>query len=299
MAEASKCMTISVFRDPATGQPLYWNSNKDKLQLEDESVSYVLSGRVVEILPFKETENEAKPAFDYYDHYQKDAETFDYFATWEDPAAVHENERLHQMILAQSPTKLNKVLDVGCGAAWVAKYFREKNTAVYSMDISTVNPAKAVAKYPFAGHLGVVADVFHLPFQEGVFDMIIASEIIEHVSDPGGFLAKLLPALAPGGVLVVTTPHAEKLAYSLCIHCNQPTPHHAHLHSFTADAIRALLPQPLQAGAKTKTFMNKVLLHARTHILLQYLPFSLWRMVDGLANSIVRKTARLMLVVKR
>jgi hypothetical protein len=97
----------------------------------------------------------------------------------------------------------------------------------------------------------------------------------------------------------VTTPHAEKLAYSLCIHCNQPTPHHAHLHSFTAESIRELLPVPLRAGARASTFMNKVLLHARTHVFLKYLPFSLWRVVDRVANVFIPKTARLMLVVQR
>ena len=292
-------MTKSVFQDPVSGQPLYWDSSGEILSTEDGSTTYVLDQGVVELLPVKKEAQQEKPSFDYYDHYQKDAEAFDYFSSWEDPASVHENERLHQMILAQAPSKIGRVLDVGCGAAWVAAHFSSHGAEVYSMDISTVNPKKALDKYPFQGHYGLVADVFHLPFQENTFDLIVASEIIEHVADPSLFLASLLPALAPGGVLVVTTPHAEKLAYSLCIHCNQPTPHHAHLHSFTAASIRELLPVPLRAGARTSTFMNKVLLHARTHVLLKHLPFSLWRMVDRVANVFIPKTARLMLVVQR
>jgi len=292
-------MTKSVFKAPDTGQVLYWKSVGEELSTEDGSSTYVLEQGVVLLLPTKKEVQQEKPSFDYYDHYQKDAEAFDYFASWEDPAAVHENERLHQMILAQAPKEIRRVLDVGCGSAWVATHFASQGAEVYSMDISTVNPQRAVAKYPFQGHYGVVADVFHLPFQENTFDLIVASEIIEHVDDPALFLEKLLPALAPGGVLVVTTPHAEKLAYSLCIHCNQPTPHHAHLHSFTAKSIRELLPVPLRGGARTSTFMNKVLLHARTHIVLKHLPFSFWRVVDRVANVFIPKTARLMLVVRR
>jgi SAM-dependent methyltransferase len=292
-------MTKSVFKDPDAGQVLYWNSEGNALSTEDGATTYVLDQNVVQLLPVNKEIQQEKPSFDYYDHYQKDAETFDYFAAWEDPAAVHENERLHEMILAQAPKQIKRVLDVGCGAAWVAAHFSKYGAEVYSMDISTVNPQRAVTKYPFSGHFGVVADVFHLPFQENTFDLIVASEIIEHVADPALFLERLLPALAPGGVLVVTTPHAEKLAYSLCIHCNQPTPHHAHLHSFTAESIRELLPVPLRAGATTSTFMNKVLLHARTHIVLKHFPFSLWRVVDRVANVFIAKTARLMLVVRR
>ncbi|MEM1215670.1 MAG: class I SAM-dependent methyltransferase, partial [Bacteroidota bacterium] len=238
--------------------------------------------------------------FDYADHYQKDAEAFDYFAGWEDPAATHENQRLHEMILRQKPKKVQRILDVGCGAAWVAEHFQNvKGVEVFSMDISTVNPQQAVKRYPFAGHLGLVADVFHLPFRPGLFDFVVASEIIEHVPDPSQFLTVLCQQLAPGGRLVVTTPHAEKLAYSLCIHCNQPTPHHAHLHSFTADSLREHLPPPLRTGARTTTFMNKLLLHGRTHPVLRHLPFGAWRLVDRLASVVVRKTARLMLVVER
>jgi 2-polyprenyl-3-methyl-5-hydroxy-6-metoxy-1,4-benzoquinol methylase len=292
-------MTTSPFKDPQTGIPLYWSTVGEELVSEAGERCYTLESGVLNLLP-KQTKSEDKEtSFDYQDHYQKDAEAFDYFAGWEDPAAVHENQRLHQMILAEAPASIKRVLDVGCGAAWVAAHFQNSNAEVYSMDISTVNPEKAVRKYPFPGHFGVVADVFRLPFQASSFDLIVASEIIEHVADPAAFLASLLPALAPGGVLVVTTPHNEKLAYSLCIHCNQPTPHHAHLHSFTADSIRELLPSNLRAGARTKTFMNKFLLHGRTHPLLKHLPFSLWRMVDGGASFFLPKTARLMLVVRR
>jgi len=170
---------------------------------------------------------------------------------------------------------------------------------VFSLDVSTVIPQKALARYPFPGHFGVVADVFHLPFADATFDYIIASEIIEHVADPAAFLRCLLTVLAPGGRLVVTTPHAEKIAHSLCIHCNQPTPHHAHLHSFTQESLRQLLPKPVQGSAQTKVFMNKLLLYGRTHRLLKQVPFRVWQRIDRLANFFVPKTARLLLTVDR
>jgi SAM-dependent methyltransferase len=287
------------FVSPRTAQQLVWNAAKQALFTEDGLESYPLRNGVFELLP-KEENLAAKDGFDYADHYQKDAELFDYFQAWEDPAAVHENQRLHEMILAQMPAQSSRVLDVGCGSAWLASYFKDKKAiSVYSMDISSVNPRKAVAKYPFEGHFGVIADVFHLPFAAGTFDFIVASEIIEHVADPAAFLRCLLHVLAPGGCLVVTTPHNEKLAYSLCVHCNKPTPHHAHLHTFTADSIRDLLPASVRPAAVTKTFMNKVLLHGRTHPLLSRLSFRLWRTIDRLTNLLIPKTARLMMIVRR
>jgi 2-polyprenyl-3-methyl-5-hydroxy-6-metoxy-1,4-benzoquinol methylase len=286
------------FVSPLTTQQLLWNADKQALFTADGQESYPFKEGVFNLLP-QTTNKQEKGEFDYADHYQKDAEVFDYFKAWEDPAAVHENQRLHEMILAQAPVSAKRILDVGCGSAWVARHFQDKDVKVYSMDISSINPKKAVDRYPFDGHYGIIADVFHLPFAAGTFDYIVASEIIEHVADPAAFLRSLLQVLAPNGHLVVTTPHDEKRAYSLCIHCNQPTPHHAHLHCFTADSIRNLLPANVRAGATTKTFMNKLLLHGRTHPILRRLGFRLWRMIDSMANLLIPKTARLMMVVKR
>ena len=39
----------------------------------------------------------------------------------------------------------------------------------------------------------------------------MASEVLEHLRLPGEFIALLRSALAPGGVLIVTTPDADTL----------------------------------------------------------------------------------------
>ena len=47
------------------------------------------------------------------------------------------------------------------------------------------------------------------------FDVIVASEIIEHLVNPGGFLTSLSRHLAPGGEIVITTPHAYGFGFFL------------------------------------------------------------------------------------
>ena len=49
-------------------------------------------------------------------------------------------------------------------------------------------------------------------FPEG-FEVIVASEIIEHLVNPGGFLRSLKKHLAPGGIIILSTPHAYGLVY--------------------------------------------------------------------------------------
>ncbi|MCO6488156.1 MAG: methyltransferase domain-containing protein [Phaeodactylibacter sp.] len=290
---------------PDNGQPLEWANGK--LQAAGNGFSYEVEGGVPVLLPKGARETSARAEqherfgsrFFYVDHYQSDAELFDYFEDFGDEGARHEMRRLHETIISEVSGETAGILDAGCGNAWVAQHFCPKGISVCSMDISTVNPQRALERYPYSNHYGVVADAYRLPFRDGAFDCVIASEIIEHVPDPGGFIGSLLRVLRPGGQLIITTPYNEKIQYSLCIHCNRPTPQHAHIHSFTMKKIQALTPKEQVAGHRIYTFGNKALIRLRMHVFLKYLPFRLWRRADRLATRVIRKPSRIMYVIRR
>lgn len=234
-------------------------------------------------------------SFQYAEHYQRDAQTFDYFETISDAAGRHENHRLHQTILRQITPGSKRILDVGCGNAWLAAALCPRGVEVWSADISIANPVKALSHYPYDNHFAIVADAFHLPFRECTFDVVVAIEIIEHVPDPATFVAALIRVLRPGGQLIITTPYREQIAYSLCVHCNHPTPHNAHLHSFDEEALHRLLPTGKAELMRLFTFSNKALQKLQTHVILQFLPYILWRFIDAFANKLIRKPARLLM----
>ncbi len=290
---------------PDNGQPLEWKNGR--LQAAGNGPAYEVEGGVPVLLPQNARETTAQAEqherfgsrFFYVDHYQADAELFDYFQDFEDGGALHEMRRLHETIISEVPAGTGFILDVGCGNAWVACHFCPRGVKVCSMDISTANPQRALEKYQYDNHYGIVADAYRLPFREGVFDCIVASEIIEHVPDPGAFIGSLLPVLKPGGRLIITTPYDEKIQYYLCIHCNRPTPQHAHIHSFTMKKLLALTPPERVAGHRIYTFGNKALIRLKTHVFLKYLPFRAWRLLDRLANRIVRKPSRIVYVLER
>jgi SAM-dependent methyltransferase len=223
--------------------------------------------------------------FDYLTHYERDSEAFDYFEE-RSGATAHSERRLREYIFSLVPKSVTSILDVGCGSAWVAQRFQNTGAFVCSLDISSVNPRKALERYPFSGHVGVAADSYHLPFKDGSFDAIIAAEIIEHLHNPQAFADELMRVIKPGGVVVVSTPFRERLVYEMCIHCHQPTPHNAHLHSWDE---RSLTQHFSSATTTFHTFNNKLLLFARTYPALQYLPFRLWRSVDSVANKLYKK----------
>ncbi|QGY45337.1 methyltransferase domain-containing protein [Maribellus comscasis] len=231
--------------------------------------------------------------FNYIDHYQKDGVEFNYFEE-RDRGTEHMNKRVGEYILSQIKNKSGKILDVGCGKAWVAKELCPRGCEVVSMDISLENTSEALKRYPFENHAAVVADVFSLPFKENVFDYIVASEIIEHVADPAKFVENLIRVLKPGGSLIVTTPYKEKIRYSLCVHCNNPTPLHAHIHSFDERILKDLYKAADLESYESFTFGNKIPVHLRMHGFLKFFNFWCWKKMDQVLNLIYNAPLRIL-----
>lgn len=274
---------IHILADPVDGSKL---SLLNDILVSESGHQYFFTENIPVLLCTPAKRNEGNPDslkdFQYHEHYQKDAEHFDYSISYEDAATNFEQDMLHQSILRRIPGSAEIILDVGCGNGWAAKNLITGNHVVISMDVSTVNPLKVIKENSHPNHLGLVADGLALPFKPNSIDAVIAAEIMEHVVNPALFIDQLYKALKPGGIIIITTPYHEKIEYSLCIHCNQKTPRHAHLHSFHEKNIPLLIP----TGARLAmyTFMNKYLLKLRTHLLFRYLPYGLWKQADKFAE---------------
>jgi len=94
------------------------------------------------------------------------------------------------------------VLDAGCGSGG--------NLGVYTglgpvMGVDTA--AWALVQSRRRGYRGVaVASLAALPFGDGVFDLVAATDVVEHVEDDLGALRELLRVTRPGGHLMLTVP---------------------------------------------------------------------------------------------
>jgi glycosyltransferase involved in cell wall biosynthesis/SAM-dependent methyltransferase len=101
-----------------------------------------------------------------------------------------------------------RVLDVGCGVGYGARLLAEAGAAeVLAFDLSEEAIAHARANY---GHPSIVfrqGDATNFQF-EGAFDLVTCFELIEHVHDQEGVFRSIVGALAPHGVVVMSTPRA-------------------------------------------------------------------------------------------
>jgi 2-polyprenyl-6-hydroxyphenyl methylase/3-demethylubiquinone-9 3-methyltransferase len=98
-------------------------------------------------------------------------------------------------------------LDVGCGAGLLTEPLARLGAKVTGIDASpeVIAVARQHAEAMGLGVDYVVGDVQEL---EGEFDLITCMEVIEHVADPAAFLHALAARLAPGGLLIMSTPNA-------------------------------------------------------------------------------------------
>ena len=111
-----------------------------------------------------------------------------------------------------APLAGRTALDVGCGAGLLAEPLARLGAAVTGIDAAPENIAVAQA-HAAAGGLSIDYRAGGIEATGGArFDLVICLEVIEHVVDRGTFVAGLAGALAPGGMLVMSTPNRTALS---------------------------------------------------------------------------------------
>jgi SAM-dependent methyltransferase len=80
-----------------------------------------------------------------------------------------------------------------------------------------------------------------LPFPDGAFDRVIASEVLEHIGDDRGALGELARVLRPGGVLAVTVPRwfPELMCWALSDEYHAPAAAGGHVRIYRESAVRS------------------------------------------------------------
>jgi len=120
-----------------------------------------------------------------------------------------------------------RILDVGCGTGrHICAAYRYEAVMAIGVDLSADNVAEAAHRLRFQADLGEhgngtwgvnVADIHSLPFRDAFFDLVICSEVMEHIRDHQAAAREVVRVLKPGGDLVVSVPRyfPERICWAL------------------------------------------------------------------------------------
>jgi SAM-dependent methyltransferase len=134
----------------------------------------------------------------------------------------------------------DRALDLGCGTGEFTAALARAGAQAVGADVAEAALARARARHPELDFRLVPIDG-PLPFEVGAFDLVWASEVIEHVADTARWLSEVRRVLAPRGRLLITTPSHGRLLLAIGGIERYSEPLGDHLHLYSKRSLRSLL----------------------------------------------------------
>jgi SAM-dependent methyltransferase len=100
-------------------------------------------------------------------------------------------------------TPETRLLDVGCGGAWLGEHF-ERYTGV-DVSADAVEAARARGREVLQIEPGAP-----LPFEDESFDGVVMKDVLEHVGDPVALVQEVRRVLRPGAKVFASSPDAQR-----------------------------------------------------------------------------------------
>ena len=152
-----------------------------------------------------------------------------------------------------------RILDIGCDGITLTEAVAAKAGAkeVVGIDISDKAIAYSKSKHP-EFHLAI-GHAEELPFHGGAFDMIICSEVLEHVQNPGKVFAEIKRCLKKDGYSLIVVPTETslfKLLWFVWTHFGKGRVwRHAHVQEFHGELLDQLVREAGFRVVENKVFM--------------------------------------------
>lgn len=106
-----------------------------------------------------------------------------------------------------------KILDVGVGLGRLLEKLINKTETYYNLELYGLDISLGYLKEAKNKNINVVfSKVEDIPFEKNFFDIIICTDVLEHVLDLNLAIKNILYTLSPGGVLIVRVPNKEDLS---------------------------------------------------------------------------------------
>ncbi|MBV9472851.1 MAG: class I SAM-dependent methyltransferase [Solirubrobacterales bacterium] len=133
-----------------------------------------------------------------------------------------------------------RVLDLGCGDGRFTEALARAGSQPVGVEVAEAARGRASGRHPGLDfRLAPIEGP--LPLEDNSFDVVWASEVVEHVADTARWLSEVRRVLVPGGRLLLTTPDHGRLRIALGGIERFSPPLGDHLHLYTRRSLQDLL----------------------------------------------------------
>ena len=119
---------------------------------------------------------------------------------WTRKSAREVTWQIHRDFRSLAPAGRARILDLGCGNKPYKQYFPDA-TEYIGVDLPVERSANKLEK-----RADVYADLRRLPIADDCFDIVLCTQVLEHVPEPELVLGEAHRILRTGGLAVVTVP---------------------------------------------------------------------------------------------
>jgi 2-polyprenyl-3-methyl-5-hydroxy-6-metoxy-1,4-benzoquinol methylase len=182
-------------------------------------------------------------------------EAFDFFYSQDDFIAQHylepdrwafyelAAEYCASMLMSCNVAGAVRVIDIGCGMGHMLETLRQRlapkyDVELFGLDFSSTGIQKAKMLLPTAKFL--MEDIYENSLPSDLFDLVLCTELLEHVRWPERAFRELLRVCKTGGSIVVTVPNGEKDTWDGHVNFWNPSQFRELLASYGAVDIKLL-----------------------------------------------------------
>lgn len=141
------------------------------------------------------------------------------------PGVLHRRDAIRRLL---GTIKFRSVLDVGCGDGQLLIWLKRQlgdDVVFTGSDLSSETVRENSLRHPYAQFHVMNLEREHLP---GTYDVVLCTEVIEHLDEPAAALRNLAAMVAPGGHLILTCPTGKMYETERHFgHIAHPTPEEA------------------------------------------------------------------------